>query len=56
MYSGDIEQEHLKDAEIARVFFEHPSEIIRKWAKIEYKNSKNDAEYWKRIDEELYIE
>jgi hypothetical protein len=56
MYSGDISEQHKKEAELAKAFFADKNKIIRKWSHYEYDNAIVQAEYWKRLDEEIWLE
>lgn len=46
-YIGDIEEEHLKEAEKWRMFLNHPLRRIREWASDEVDQAKRSAEYWR---------
>ena len=46
-YSGDIAEEHEKEAEKRRVFLNHPLRRIREWAINEVEMAKHSAERWR---------
>jgi hypothetical protein len=56
MYSGDISGQHKKEAELAKTFFTDGNKIIKKWAHCEHSHAIAQAEYWKRLDEEIELE
>jgi len=46
-YSGDIAEEHEKEAEKRRMFLNHPLKRIREWAIDEVDRAKHSAEVWR---------
>jgi hypothetical protein len=46
-YSGDIAEEHEKEAEKRRAFLNHPLKRIREWAIDEVDRAKHSAEVWR---------
>lgn len=56
MYSGDIAAQHEKEAETAREFLNHPLKRIRQWAEAEMKEARWEAERWRQMDEERFLE
>lgn len=46
-YSGDIAEEHEKEAEKRRAFLNHPLKRIREWAIDEVDRAKHSAEIWR---------
>ena len=55
IYSGDIEAQHKKEAEIARKFLGHSLKRIREWAQNEEKSALYMARMSKQEEEEFFI-
>ncbi|MGK7875257.1 MAG: hypothetical protein AB4426_18760 [Xenococcaceae cyanobacterium] len=55
IYSGDIASQEEKEAEIAKGFLNHPLRRVREWAEYEISSSKQQAKYWRQMDEESKI-
>jgi len=51
-YSGDIVGQHLREADVAAQFLNHPLEPIRYWARVEQQRSLGEAARWKQHVEE----
>lgn len=56
MYSGDIASQHLSEAEVAKKFLNDPIRRIREWAEFERASALKQAEYWRKQNEELFLE
>ncbi len=55
IYRGDITYQKEKEAEIAKYFLNHPLRRVREWAEHEISSCKQEAKYWRQIDEESRI-
>ncbi|MEP0872383.1 hypothetical protein NDA01_21445 [Trichocoleus desertorum AS-A10] len=56
VYSGDIASQKEKEAEIAKKFINHPLRRVREWAQYEISSSRQDAKFWRQLDEERRID
>ncbi len=53
VYSGDVTEQHEREAAIARRFVGHPLRRVREWALSEIDSAKRHAAEWRQRDEEL---
>ena len=53
VYSGDVTEQHEREAAIARRFVGHPLRRVREWALSEIDSAKRQAAHWRERDEEM---
>jgi hypothetical protein len=54
-YQGDIAGQHEQEAEMARKFLDDRLRRIREWAALEVRQARAEADYWRRVEEEMHI-
>jgi hypothetical protein len=53
IYSGNIAEQHDREASLARRFLNHPLRRIREWALSEIDSATRQSAYWRQRDEEM---